>query len=204
MTLAAFATAWFLHLLAAASPGPAVLMTARTGVTEGFRTAALLSVGIGLGAVVWAVAALFGLALLFQIAPAALWAFKIAGALFLMWLAFGMWRHAAEPLGMADADAPPRSLGSALRLGLFTQLSNPKPAVFFGAVFIGTVPPGTTWPWLAALLSVVFLNELACNLIVARAFSFNRVRAGYARLKSGIDRSFAGVLAALGIKVALT
>lgn len=204
MTLAAFATAWFLHLLAAASPGPAVLMTAKTGVTEGFRTAALLAIGIGAGAVVWAVAALFGLALLFQIAPAALWAFKIAGALFLFWLALGMWRHAAEPLAQAAADAAPRSLASALRLGLFTQLANPKPAVFFGAVFIGTVPPGTTWPWLAALLAAVFLNELACNLIVARAFSFARVRAAYTRLKAGIDRSFAGILALLGVKVALT
>jgi threonine/homoserine/homoserine lactone efflux protein len=204
MTLAAFATASFLHLLAAASPGPAVLMTARTGVTEGFRTAALLSVGLAAGAVAWAIAALFGLALLFQIAPAALWAFKIAGALFLLWLAFGMWRHAAEPLPAATPDAGPRSLASALRLGVFTQLANPKPAVFFGAVFIGTVPPGTAWPWLAALLAAVFLNELACNLIVARAFSFARVRAAYARLKSAIDRSFAGLLAALGLKVALT
>ena len=204
MTLAAFATAWFLHLLAAASPGPAVLMTARTGVTEGFRTAALLALGIAAGAVVWAVAALFGLAVLFRVAPTALWLFKIAGALFLFWLAFGMWRHAREPLGPPAPDTPPRSLASALRLGLFTQLANPKPAVFFGAVFIGTVPPGTTLPWLSALLAAVFLNELACNLVVARAFSFAPVRAGYARLKSGIDRSFAGILAALGVKVALT
>ncbi len=204
MTLAAFATAWFLHLLAAASPGPAVLMTARTGVTEGFRTAALLSVGIGLGAVVWAVAALFGLALLFQIAPAALWAFKIAGALFLMWLAIGMWRHAAEPLATASADAPPRSPGSALRLGILTQLSNPKPAVFFGAVFIGTVPPGTSAGWIVLLLAAVFLNELVCNLIVARAFSFARIRAAYTRLKTRIDRSFAGILALLGLRTALT
>ena len=204
MTLAAFATAWFLHLLAAASPGPAVLMTARTGVTEGFRTAAFLAVGIGAGAVVWAVAALFGLALLFEVAPAALWLFKIAGALFLLWLAFGMWRHACEPLAAAAPDAPPRKPASALRLGLLTQLANPKPAVFFGAVFIGTVPPGTTWPWLVALLAAVFLNELACNLVVARAFSFASVRAAYIRLKSAIDRSFAGILAALGLKVALT
>ncbi|OZA07371.1 MAG: transporter, partial [Rhodobacterales bacterium 17-64-5] len=38
MTLAALATVWFVHLLAAASPGPAILMAARTGVTQGFVT----------------------------------------------------------------------------------------------------------------------------------------------------------------------
>ena len=203
MTLAAFTAAWFLHLLAAASPGPAVLMAARTGVTEGFRTGAWLAVGIGLGALVWAMAALFGLALLFQAAPALLWGFKIAGGVFLIWMATQMWRHASEPLDMCSADTPPRSAASALRLGIVTQLSNPKPAVFFGAVFLGTVPPGTTLPWIALLLCAIFLNEVACNILVARAFSFDGPRRTYQRLKSTIDRGFSGLLAVLGLKVAL-
>ena len=37
MGLSAFLAAYVLHLIAAASPGPAVLMTARTAVTEGMR-----------------------------------------------------------------------------------------------------------------------------------------------------------------------
>jgi threonine/homoserine/homoserine lactone efflux protein len=204
MTLAAFATAWFIHLLAAASPGPAILMAARTGVTQGFRTGVWLSVGIGLGALVWAVAALFGLAVLFQIAPALLWSFKIAGGLFLCWIAFQMWRHAAEPLEMTEAGALPQSGWSALRLGLVTQLSNPKPAVFFGAVFVSTVPPGTSLPWIGLLLLAVFANELICTIAVARAFSFAAPRRAYARLKTTIDRSFGAILAALGVKIAAT
>jgi threonine/homoserine/homoserine lactone efflux protein len=154
--------------------------------------------------VVWALAALFGLALLFQVAPAALWAFKLAGAAFLLWLAFGMWRHAGEPLATAAPGAAPRSAGSALRMGLLTQLANPKPAVFFGAVFLGTVPPGTGAGWHVLLLAAVFVNELVCNLAVARAFSFVRIRTGYARLKSRIDRGFGAVLALLGLRTALT
>jgi threonine/homoserine/homoserine lactone efflux protein len=204
MTWATFLAAYLLHLVAAASPGPAVLMAARTGVVEGFRTGVWLAVGIGIGACFWAVAALFGLAVLFKVAPALLWGFKIAGGLFLCWLAVQMWRHAADPLDMAVDGAPPRSAWSALRLGVVTQLSNPKPAVFFGAVFVGTVPPGTTWPWIAALLVAIFLNEMACNVIVARAFSLDRPRAAYQRFKAVIDRSFGGILAALGIKVAVS
>ena len=204
MTLAAFATAWFIQLLAAASPGPAILMAARTGVTQGFRTGVWLSIGIGLGALFWAVAALFGLAVLFRVAPALLWGFKIAGGLFLCWIAFQMWRHAAEPMVMADDGAIPPTPLAALRLGLWTQLSNPKPAVFFGAVFVSTVPPGTTLPWIALLLLAVFLNELACTVLVARAFSFAAPRRVYARLKTGIDRSFGAILALLGLKIAAT
>ena len=204
MTLTAFATAWFIHLLAAASPGPAILMAARTGVTQGFRTGVWLSVGIGLGALFWAVAALFGLAVLFRLAPALLWGFKIAGGLFLCWIAFQMWRHAAEPLVMADDAVTPPTPLAALRLGLWTQLSNPKPAVFFGAVFVSTVPPGTTLPWIALLLLAVFVNELACTILVARAFSFAAPRRAYARAKTGIDRSFGAIIALLGLKIAAT
>lgn len=204
MTLAAFTAAWFLHLLAAASPGPAVLLAARIGVTEGLRTGVFLAIGIGLGALFWAVAALFGLAVLFQLAPAALWAFKVAGGLFLIWLAFQMWRHAAEPL-VDPAQAPaPRGPLAAFRLGLLTQLSNPKPAVFFGAVFVGTVPPHVTAPAMAALLLAIFLNEFVCNVLVARLFSLGPTRRAYTSLKAGIDRSFGGILALLGLKVALT
>ena len=204
MTLSAFLAAWALHLIAAASPGPAVLMAARTGVTEGFRTGVWLAAGIAAGAVVWAVAALFGLAVLFEIAPALLWGFKIAGGLFLIWIAFQMWRHASDPLAAPDDGRTARGAWAALRLGVTTQLANPKPAVFFGAVFVGTVPPGTTLPWIAALLAAVFLNELLCNVIVARLFSFDGPRRAYGRMKTTIDRSFGGILAVLGIKLAAT
>ena len=73
MTLTAFLAAWFLHLIAAASPGPTILMSARIGVSEGMRTGFLFSLGCAIGALFWAVAALFGLAVLCQIAPTVLW-----------------------------------------------------------------------------------------------------------------------------------
>jgi threonine/homoserine/homoserine lactone efflux protein len=205
MTLTAFAAAWFVHLLAAASPGPAILMAARTGVTEGLRTGVFLAIGIGAGALVWAIAALFGLSLLFQTAPALLWGFKIIGGVFLCWIAFQMWKHAAEPLDLdRDHGRPPRTAISAFRLGLTTQLANPKPAVFFGAVFVGTVPPGTSPLMMGLLLLVVFLNEVFCATVVARAFSFEAPRRAYARLKTGIDRTFGGILALLGVKITAT
>lgn len=204
MTLAALATVWFVHLLAAASPGPAILMAARTGVTQGFVTGMWLSLGIGVGALFWAVAALFGMATLFLVAPSLLWGFKIAGGLFLCWIAFQMWRHAREPLEIPQGGATPRSPWSAFRLGVLTQLSNPKPAVFFGAVFVNTIPKGTSLVWIGLILVLVLVNELACTLAVARAFSSERPRNAYQRFKTVIDRSFGGILAALGIKIAAT
>ena len=204
MTLTAFLAVALLHLMAAISPGPAVLMAARTGVTEGLRTGAFLAMGIGAGAVIWAGAALFGLALVFQAAPALLWALKVAGGLYLIHMGWRMWQEASAPLDMAQGARPPRSALSAFRLGLMTQLSNPKPAVLFSAIFIGTVPQGTPLWVIAALLVVVFLNEAIWNTAVARVFSFQRSKAAYISLKTIIDRCFGGLLALLGVKIAAT
>ena len=204
MTLAAFLTVAVLHLFVAISPGPAVLMSARTGVAEGMRTGFFLAMGIGIGGVIWAAAALFGLALVFQAAPALLWTLKIAGGIYLIHMAWGMWRDAALPLDMSETGRPPRGAFSAFRLGLMTQLANPKPAVLFSAICIGTVPAGTA-PWVyAALLTVVFLNESIWNTVVARIFSFDRTKRRYISLKTIIDRSFGGLLALLGVKIAAT
>lgn len=201
MTLAAFLTVALMHLMVAISPGPAVLMSARIGLTEGLRSGFFVAAGIGIGGVVWASAALFGLSLVFQAAPALLWALRFGGAAYLLWLAWGLWRTADQPIAASEAGAPRGALAS-FRLGLWTQLSNPKPAVLFSAIFLGTVPRGTpVWVY-AALLVIVFFNETVWNIVVARIFSFNRARHVYINLKSVIDRVLGGLLALLGIKIA--
>lgn len=204
MTVSAFMIFVGLVVFAAVSPGPAVLMSARTGLTEGMRTGVMLAMGIGAGAVFWASAAMFGLNILFAAAPPLLWALKIGGAIYLLWMGWKLWQSATEPFVTTDTRAVPRSGLSAFRLGLFTQLANPKPAVMFSAIFLGTVPPATPLWTYAALLAVIFTAETLWNTLVARIFSLERTRAGYISLKTVIDRCFGGLLAVLGIKIAAT
>lgn len=204
MTLAAFLAFALLSLFAAVSPGPAVLMSARTGLSEGFRTGAMLAAGIGAGAVVWASAAMFGLNIVFAAAPALLWALKIGGGAYLCWMGWKLWATASEPFVTTDTRPVPRSALSAFRLGLFTQLANPKPAVMFSAIFLGTVPQGTALWQYGALLVVIFVCEFVWNTAVARIFSLDRTRAAYISLKTIIDRAFGGLLIALGVRVAAT
>lgn len=204
MTVAAFLGIVLIHLAAAISPGPSFVVAVKTAASEGMRPAAGLALGLGIGAVVWALAAMLGLALLFEIAPALLLGFKIAGGAFLIWIAWKTWSHAADPIPTPDALALPRRWSSAIRLGLFTQLANPKPAIFFGAVFVGLVPPETPLPVLAVLLGVIFVNETLWYVIVARLFSLSRPREIYSRSKAAVDRGFGGLIGAFGAKIALT
>jgi threonine/homoserine/homoserine lactone efflux protein len=204
MTPAAFLGFAFLTLLGAVSPGPAVFMSARTGLTEGFGTGAMLAAGIGAGAVFWATAAMFGLNLVFEAVPGLLVTLKIAGGAYLVWIGWKLWKSAPEPLQTENARPVPRTAMSAFRLGLVTQLTNPKPVILLGAIFLGTIPPGTPLWVNLALLAVLFVNETGWNIIVARIFSMDRTRTTYLSLKTVIDRAFGGMLALLGIKIAVT
>lgn len=204
MTLAAFLTFAGLVILAAISPGPAVLMAARTGLTEGAKTGVLLGMGIGTGAMIWALAAMFGLNIVFAAAPSLLWALKIGGAAYLMWMAWTLWRGAAQPFVTEDTRPVPRSAFAAFRLGLWTNLANPKAAVVFSSIFLGTLQPDTPLWILALLLAIIFSAETLWNSLVARIFAAERTRARYISLKTLIDRSFGGLLALLGAKIVAT
>jgi threonine/homoserine/homoserine lactone efflux protein len=97
----------------------------------------------------------------------------------------------------------PRTIGSAFRLGLFTECSHPKAAVMFSSLFVGTVPPGTNWAVIAALMVVVFLIEALWSTFVTRTFSLDAPRRPYLGLKTRIDRSFGGMQALLCLKTAI-
>jgi threonine/homoserine/homoserine lactone efflux protein len=204
MTAAAFLSIILLHLIGAISPGPAFVMTIRTAAAEGLRPALFAALGLAFGAVSWAVAALLGLQLLFHLAPAALLAFKLAGAAFLLWIAWQIFRHADTALPQVEAGPAPRTALSAFRLGLFTQLANPKAAVFFGAIFVGVIPDGTPYWILGAILAIILLNEFLWYAFVARVFSLAKVRAGYGHAKRWVDRAFGVAIAAFGIRITVT
>ena len=105
-------------------------------------------------------------------APAALTALKVAGGLFLLWIAVADLAPRRRAAAGGAAGTCCRAASSpASGFGLLTQLANPKPAVFFGAVFVGLVPPGTPWPVLGLLLAVILVDETLWYLVVARVFS---------------------------------
>ncbi|WP_424967541.1 LysE family translocator [Dinoroseobacter sp. S375] len=203
MTLAAFASIALIHLMAAISPGLSFVVITRVAAAEGLKSALALAVAFGAGAMIWAGTALFGLALVFQVMPVLLTVLKLAGAGFLLFVAFMMWRHAPDPLPTLSSGRT-RSLWSVFRFGLVTQLSNPKVPVFFGAVFIGILPADATGLEMAIVLASVFVVETGWYVIVARLFSLPAPRALYLRMKCVSDRVLSVALATVGARIALT
>ena len=208
-TLAALATLWFVHLLAVISPGPSLLVVARSAIAGSRARGARVSLGLGLGTLVWSLAALFGLSVLFALAPWLYTGMKLAGAAFLLYIAAMMWRHAREPVPLEGAGADARDGApvlargplAAVRLGLLTQLANPKVAVFFGSIFVTLLPAEPSSGVQAAVIAIVCVNEVGWYTAVAYAFGVRRLRLGYARAKTWIDRTCGGFLALLGVRL---
>ena len=190
------------HLLAVASPGPSTVLVIQTAAVAGRRGGLLAAFAMMVGALAWASAALYGLQALFAQFEWLYVAFRVGGALFLLYLAVMIWRHAKDPLPEIAVDRTAHMTGwQGFMRALLLQLSNPKIMVFFGSIFLSVLPQNLP-SWMdATVLAIVALNEFCWFALLALLFSGGPARAFYRRAKLWIDRVMGGVLAALGLRL---
>lgn len=138
-------------LLMVLTPGPNMIYLASRSVSQG-RAAGLVSLaGVATGFAVYLSAATLGLTAIFVAVPALFTAVKVAGALYLGYLAWTMLRPGGKsPFGGADqvAHRPLRLFG----MGLVTNLLNPKIALMYMALIPQFIDPTRGSIWLQALL----------------------------------------------------
>lgn len=187
-----------IQLMAVISPGPSFLITARTAVAQSRLDGIKVALGLGAGTVIWSSAALLGLNAVFHAVPVLFMGMKVAGALFLLYIAFMIFRHAAEPLRI---DAAADAVGNPFVKGFLTQIANPKVAVFFGSIFIAMLPAEVPLWMTLALIAIVSFNEVWWYSAVSLFFGSGPVRTFYLRAKVWIDRVTGLFLGALGLRL---
>jgi threonine/homoserine/homoserine lactone efflux protein len=190
------------HFVAVMSPGPTFLLISRSALASGRPAALAGTLACALGVLPWAIGAMLGLAVVFQQAQWLYIGIKVAGGLYLIYLAIVVWRHAPDPVNLGEA-ASPVSVTEAFRTALLAQLTNPKVAVFFASIFVTVLPPTPSPLLIGAILCIVVGNELICYSLVTILFSAERPRTAYLRLKPMIDRTMAVLLGGLGAKLLL-
>ncbi|MDH4181362.1 MAG: LysE family translocator [Betaproteobacteria bacterium] len=135
-SLALFALA---SLLLAATPGPVWLYLLSRTLAQGRRAGYFSMFGVAAGLALHATFAAFGLTVVLLAVPLAFDAIKLAGAAYLLWLAFntlrgGGFSFTPQPL----ESVPDRVL---LRQAFVAALVNPKVAVFYLSLFPQFVQP---------------------------------------------------------------
>jgi threonine/homoserine/homoserine lactone efflux protein len=175
--LIVFATALF---VAAASPGPAIAALVARVLVRGTVGALAYMLGLAVGDVVWLTCAVLGLAF---IAKTFAWLFlvlKYAGAAYLLYLAWRMWRAPAEisELETPRAERPFRLFVAAL----LVMLGNPKVMVFYLAL-------------LPNLIDLAGISAFGyAELVVVTFFVVTAVDGGYVLMALRARRLFANPL----------
>ena len=186
----------------AMSPGPSFLVVVRTAVAKSRRDGLATALGMGVGGTAFAGLALLGLTAILASVEWLYLGLKVLGGLYLIYLAVRIWRGAKEPIqGLGSSGQGEAGPARSFLLGLTTQLSNPKTAIYYASVFAALLPADAGLETAVILLPAVFLIEAGWYTIVALAFSSERPRQVYLRWKAKIDRAAGAVLALLGIRL---
>lgn len=188
--------------LGAASPGPSFIFVARVSLAVSRRDALAAAVGMGVGAVSFALVALLGLLALLAAVPWLHLALKLLGGSYLLYLGYRIWRGARQPLRIdGDADCGPPRAWRSFALGLATQVSNPKTAIVYASIFASLLPAEVPPSAMIGLPIMVFAIETAWYSAVALALSAPVPRARYLASKHWLDRTAGSVMSLLGLKL---
>ena len=191
-------------LLGAMSPGPSFLLVAKTAVEKSRWEGVLVAVGLGTGAVIFALLSSFGLYVLLETVPKVYLLLKLLGGAYLCYLAWRFWQSAGQAIIQDDVtEQGGNGLLAAYFSGLFTQLSNPKTAIVLGGIFAAFLPREIPPYSHTILASITFLVDVVWYSFVVFALSTRQAKSVYFRFKKPIGRMASGVMGLIGIKLAL-
>ncbi len=153
------------------TPGPNMIYLVSRSITQGRRAGLISLIGVALGFTVYLTATCLGLTAIFAYVPAAYTVLKLAGAAYLLWLAW----NAVKPGGTSAFEPreleiePPRKL---FAMGLLTCLLNPKIAILYLSLLPQFIDPAMGHVLLQSLAlgSVqIFIGTLVNALIAVSA-----------------------------------
>jgi RhtB (resistance to homoserine/threonine) family protein len=200
------AAGWLLNL----TPGPDVLYIVTHSLRSGVRAGIVAGLGITAGCFVHIFAAAVGVGALLAASATAFTVLKWLGAAYLLWtgikILFARRPQASTDLRAVAASQPHRPLKAIFIGGFWTNVLNPKVAIFFLAFVPQFIAPDAANPALAfALLGILFnLNAVPVNAGWALAAAWMARREAVQRGMHWLDRAAGLMFIGFGIKLALT
>lgn len=197
-------------------PGTGVVYTLSVALFLGFRASVWAAVGCTAGIVPHLLAGILGLTAVMHLSALAFQVLKYAGAAYLLYLAWSLWRGSGELSG-EQSGAPGGTLGidpagreqrsrHIVAKAILLNLLNPKLTLFFLAFLPQFIPAGAATPLTALLLlsgifmAMTFAVFVLYGLIASRA---RHLALGSPGFLVGLRRGFAGIFALLGVRLAL-
>ncbi|MDO8372109.1 MAG: LysE family translocator, partial [Polaromonas sp.] len=200
------AAGWLLNL----TPGPDVLYIVTNSLRSGARAGIVAGLGITAGCFVHIFAAAVGVSVLLATSATAFTVLKWMGAAYLLWIGikilFSRRPQATTDLRAVATSEPQRPLKAIFIGGFWTNVLNPKVAIFFLAFVPQFITPDAASPALAfAMLGVLFnFNAIPVNVGWALLAAWMAKRDAVQRGMHWLDRAAGVMFVGFGIKLALT
>ncbi len=187
------------------TPGPNMIYCVSRTLCQGRVAGWISMLGVQAGNVVHIAAATVGLTAIMGAMPLVFDAIRYAGAAYLLWLAWQAIKPGGRGLFEAQ-DLPHDSAAKLFRIGLVTNLLNPKQLVFFTSIFSQFLHPergSVLQQGLQLAVTHISLSIVVNGLIVAGASGmalFFQRSAGWLRVQRYV---MATVLAGLALRLML-
>jgi threonine/homoserine/homoserine lactone efflux protein len=188
-------------------PGPDSLLIISRSASQGARAGCTAALGIGAGVFVHVLAAALGLSAVLQTSALAFTVVKYVGVAYIVYLAVGLLRAGGAGAGPAPITPSPLPLHRVFAQGFFTNVLNPKVALFFLAFVPQFIDAGSPHKALAFIVLGCIFNlngMLWCSglaLFAARASARLKVSA---RVGRWLSRGTGCIFLWLGVKLALS
>lgn len=186
-------------------PGTGVIYTVSTGLFHGWRASIAAAFGCTTGIIPHLSASILGLSAILHMSALAFQAVKFAGAAYLLYLAWAMWRET----GSLKFNSPTTQSGlwQIATRGFLINILNPKLSIFFLAFLPLFVSPNASSPTFQMIILSVMFMAMTLIIFILYGISANGVRryvVNSSRVILWVQRSFAATFAALGVKLAMT
>lgn len=178
-----------LHFVAQLSPGPDVLLVAKSSASTTRANTVKIILGISAGVVVWVALTLLGFTVLLEQWPWVQQVLMLIGGLFLAKMGYAMLRGGIATLKQNTnldgvIEQPPKNY---FLLGLYTNLANPKIVIYFSSVFslaLSSTAGANLKPQLAVIIPIQTFLVFSLLMMI---MSIPKIKRVYQKSGSYID-----------------
>jgi len=180
------------------APGPNNLLALGNAARFGWRFALMAGLGRMMALVLMLGIASVGLSAIFQLSVAVFWVIKVAGALYLFYLAVQLWQ--SDVSHELHAVGGRRNLATATRQEFLVAAGNPKALLIFTAFLPQFVDPASAMTAQFGIVGALFLIlEIAALSIYAALGAFAHQFVSKPRTRRIFNRSCGGLLGSAGV-----
>ena len=187
-----------LHFVAQLSPGPDVLLIAKSSASTSRTNTLKIILGISVGILVWVVLTLMGFTVLIQQFPWIQQVLMLVGGLFLARMGWAMLSGGLKTLKQQTSlNHDPQGIvpdsKNHFLLGLFTNLSNPKTLIYFSSVFSLALSSSASSHLKTQLAIIIPIQTFLVFTLLMLILSIPKIKIAYQRSGSYIDMISGGL-----------